>query len=545
MSVFPYLPEMIESFKVPTDKIAQWAGTTAAIFSLSQSLTGIWWGQASDRFGRKPTILVGLLCTMTSSILFGFSKTLPWALLARALGGLAEGSIGTIRTTVAELVPHKELQPRAFSIMPMVWQVGCILGPAFGGALVHPNEHFPGLFHNSSFFRHNPFCLPGLVSGIFFLFGILSGFLFLQETLEAKKHRKDYGLMVASALTASCSGRKGRLRPVKAWQPADNETHPFLKDDPEEEPGTPLPRTRPARQHMPIKSPGYREIFSRQSSINLCAYTLLAMHAVAYEQLLPVFLHHPQQDIGSPDVSLPLKFAGGFGINSGRIGALSTIYGIFGMLIQFTVFPPVARKLGVLRCFKITALSFPIIYLLTPFTSLLPSQFMMEAVMLALMLCKGWLCVFAFPCSVILLTNSAVSLKILGTLNGVTTSVSAIGRAAGPALCGVAFTVGVDKGYIIAPWWLLTIIACLAAVPVFWLVEMEGCGSNDEEQEEDASEEAQEQTNAISPRFGATLRRPASAALMGRDALLDGSEHMLVDDAAELHDAVSPRVGPE
>jgi MFS family permease len=125
-SVFPYLPEMIESFDVPTDKIAQWAGTTSAIFSLSQSLTGILWGSAADRFGRKPTILAGLVCTMTSSLLFGFSKTLLAALLARALGGLASGNVGTMRTTVAELVPQKELQPRAFSIMPMVWQVSLL-----------------------------------------------------------------------------------------------------------------------------------------------------------------------------------------------------------------------------------------------------------------------------------------------------------------------------------------------------------------------------------------------------------------------------------
>jgi MFS family permease len=122
---------MIESFDVPTDKIAQWAGTTSAIFSLAQSLTGIMWGRAADRFGRKPSILAGLLCTMTSSLLFGFSKTLLAALLARALGGLASGNVGTMRTTVAELVPQKELQPRAFSIMPMVWQVSLIFTVPF------------------------------------------------------------------------------------------------------------------------------------------------------------------------------------------------------------------------------------------------------------------------------------------------------------------------------------------------------------------------------------------------------------------------------
>lgn len=521
---------MIESFNVPTDKIAQWAGATSAIFSLSQSLTGIWWGRASDRFGRKPTILVCLVCTMTSSILFGFSKTLLWALLARTFGGLANGNVGTIRTTVAELVPQRALQPHAFSIMPMVWQVGSILGPSFGGALVHPNEHFPGLFHNNAFFRRHPFSLPGLVAGLFFLVGIFSGFLFLRETLEAKKHRKDYGLKLASALVATCSKRRRHAPTTKSWLFADDESRPFLDENVDGEPDTPFSRKGPTKQSTSSQTPGYREVFSRQSSINLCAYTLLAMHSVAYDQLIPVFMHHPQQDINDPEVHLPLRFAGGFGINSGRIGALSTIYGIFGMLIQFTIFPPLARKLGVLRCFKTTVLSFPIVYFVTPFSSLLPTSITKQAVMLVLMLCKGWLCVFAFPCSTILLTNSAVSLKILGTLNGVSTSISGIGRAAGPALCGVFFTVGVDRGYMIAPWWLLTVIAIFAAIPVFWLVEMEGFGGKDddhdedEEAEEEEGEEARGETNDISPALGATLHRAVPAALVDEDAIVDEPE---------------------
>lgn len=516
---------MIESFNVPTGKIAQWAGTTSAIFSLSQSLTGIWWGRASDRFGRKPTILLGLVCTMTSSIFFGFSKTLLWALLARAFGGLANGNVGIIRTMVAELVPQRALQPRAFSIMPVVWTLGSIMGPTLGGALVHPSENFPAFFGNSSFFRRNSFCLPGLVAGLFFLVGISAGFLFLRETLETKKHRKDYGLMLGSALTASCSKRIGRSRRPKSWHTANEESRPFLEADQDAEPGTPLSRRKSSKQQIPSKEPVYRDVFSRQSSINLCAYTLLAMHSVAYDQLLPVFMHHPEQALKDPNVHLPFGFAGGFGISSGRIGALFTLYGVFGMLIQFMVFPPLARKLGVLRCFRITVLSFPIIYFMTPFTALLPTQFMKQAVMLMLMLFKGWLCVFAFPCSTILLTNSAVSLKILGTLNGVSTSISAIGRAAGPALCGFAFTIGVDRGYVVAPWWLLTVISIFAAIPVFWLIEMEGFASKEDESGEESDNTEDEnmrgETNDTSPTPGATLRKVAPATTMDEGAVLD------------------------
>ena len=59
------------------------------------------------------------------------------------------------------------------------------------------------------------------------------------------------------------------------------------------------------------------QIFSRQSSLNLFTYTLLALHGVAYDQLLPVFMHYPSQR-NSPsnhEVRLPFKFAGGFGID--------------------------------------------------------------------------------------------------------------------------------------------------------------------------------------------------------------------------------------
>ena len=94
-----------------------------------------------------------------------------------------------------------------------------------------------------------------------------------------------------------------------------------------------------------------------------------------------------------------------------------------------------------------------------------------------------------FPCSTIMLTNSAVSLRLLGTLNGVATSVSAVGRAAGPFFAGVAFTWGLERGYVIVAWWMLGIIAIIGAIPVFMLVEMDGFSKasdgEDESDEED------------------------------------------------------------
>jgi len=83
---------MIESFGIDKKNVAKWAGIASAVFSLSQCLTAILWGRASDKFGRKPTILVGLTCTMLSSLMWGMSTSLPMAIAARAMAGAFNGN---------------------------------------------------------------------------------------------------------------------------------------------------------------------------------------------------------------------------------------------------------------------------------------------------------------------------------------------------------------------------------------------------------------------------------------------------------------------
>lgn len=497
-SVFPYLPEMIQSFNVPTDQVAKYAGLTSAVFSLSQAITGIAWGRASDKLGRKPVILIALTCTMASSLLFGFSTSLQWAFVARSAQGLSNGNVGIIRTVVAEIVPEKELQPRAFSVMPLVWTIGSIFGPAFGGALVYPVRRLPKLFGSVKLLERFPFALPNLCISLLFTIGIVFGFLFLKESHEDMKDRKDYGRILGSCLTGSCTKRSNMPRPA-SWrtQEQDEEGEAFLhSSSTSSEMGTPL--TKHASRLLPIPRPStsWASVFSRQSNINLLVYTLLAMHSVAYDQLVPVFMHHPVQSRHDREVNLPFKFAGGFGLGSNRIGVLFMAYGVFGMLVQFIVFPPFARKYGVLNCLKACSLAFPFVYIATPFTALLPSNHLRQGVMVALMLCKGWCAIFAFPCSTILLTNSASSLKILGTLNGVATSISAIGRAAGPALAGAVFTVGVNHGYVAFSWWFLAIVAMTAAVPVFMLVEMDGFGGDGDNSSEGSDDDDESVINS-------------------------------------------------
>lgn len=326
-----------------------------------------------------------------------------------------------------------------------------------------------------------------------FLTGIISGILFLRESLEDKKDRKDYGLVAGSLLTRSCTGRK---RPAWYQRNTDEQAEAFLSSGSTSYPSSPI---QDRKSKMTEQADGWAQVFTYQSNLNLAVYTFLAMHSVSFDQLLPVFLDFsPVQTIDDPKVKLPFRFSGGFHLDSGRIGGLFTIYGIFGMVIQFFIFPPVVRKFGALKCFKAIAIAFPVVYLMIPYVSLFRTNAQRQGVLMVLMLIKGFCAIFAFPCSTILLTNSAASLKVLGTLNGVATSISALGRAAGPALAGATFSLGADIGYMILPWWTLAFIAVIGAIPAWWLVEMEGFGrGNDSEDDIDIDSEEDESEVAV------------------------------------------------
>lgn len=88
--------------------------------------------------------------------------------------------VGIIRTMVAEMVPERELQPRAFSIMPLVWSLGSVVGPAFGGFFAKPAEQYPDVFGDMPFFKKYPYALPNLLATVFFLISAASATFFLK-----------------------------------------------------------------------------------------------------------------------------------------------------------------------------------------------------------------------------------------------------------------------------------------------------------------------------------------------------------------------------
>ena len=89
---------MIRSFHITEndDQIGFYAGLVTSAFAFAEFSTGVFWGRLSDRIGRKPVLMAGLIGTLLSMLVFGFAPSLPMALLGRALGGALNGYVSPV-----------------------------------------------------------------------------------------------------------------------------------------------------------------------------------------------------------------------------------------------------------------------------------------------------------------------------------------------------------------------------------------------------------------------------------------------------------------
>jgi MFS family permease len=104
---------MVKGFQGGDDANASfYAGLLVSAFAVAEACTAMTWGTISDRYGRKPVILIGLAGTALSSLVFGFATNFWVALGARVIGGLLNGNVAVMQTMVAEMCKKPEWERR-------------------------------------------------------------------------------------------------------------------------------------------------------------------------------------------------------------------------------------------------------------------------------------------------------------------------------------------------------------------------------------------------------------------------------------------------
>jgi len=101
-------------------------------------------GRLSDRFGRRPVLLVSLAGTVVGYLLFAFARSLAVLFASRLLDGATGGNIGTAHAVVADTTTPEE-RARGMGLVGMAFGLGFIFGPAIAGFTVGLGPSAPGL----------------------------------------------------------------------------------------------------------------------------------------------------------------------------------------------------------------------------------------------------------------------------------------------------------------------------------------------------------------------------------------------------------------
>jgi multidrug resistance protein len=110
-------------------------GVLVSAFSIAQLACAPAWGRFSDRYGRRPAILAGLVITAAAYVIFGLAASVGALLLSRLVQGAGGGTIGVVQAYVADASTPEE-RTKSLGWLSAVTSFGAVVGPAFGSALV-------------------------------------------------------------------------------------------------------------------------------------------------------------------------------------------------------------------------------------------------------------------------------------------------------------------------------------------------------------------------------------------------------------------------
>ncbi|KAF8905262.1 hypothetical protein CPB84DRAFT_1705871 [Gymnopilus junonius] len=175
----PFLLFMVKGFGEFTDEaeVAFWTGILVAMFFLTQFLTSLLWSTVAEKHGRRVVLMISLLGSAFTCLIFGTSTTLQQAICIRLLQGVFAGSVGVARGCVA-FVTDPSNEGRAYAILGFCWGFGGVAGAIIGGAFERPAVKWPDVFGDVQLFITYPYLLPCALAAAITLSGsVLSLFL--------------------------------------------------------------------------------------------------------------------------------------------------------------------------------------------------------------------------------------------------------------------------------------------------------------------------------------------------------------------------------
>ena len=171
--IIPVMPDLIREVSgQPLSSAAIWGGVLTASYSFMQFLCSPTVGSLSDRYGRRPVLLISLLFLCIDYLIMGIAHTMFLLLLGRILGGITASTPATVGAYVADISKQEE-KAKNFGLIGAAFGVGFVLGPLMG-----------------AFFAEFGTRAPFYVAAIISFLNLVFGFFVLPETVTDEIRRK-------------------------------------------------------------------------------------------------------------------------------------------------------------------------------------------------------------------------------------------------------------------------------------------------------------------------------------------------------------------
>src|ERR1700744_5425252 len=141
--IMPILPKLVESFvDNDTAHAARIFGVFGTAWALMQFFFSPILGSLSDRFGRRPVVLLSNFGLGLDYVLMALAPSLAWLFLGRVISGITSASVSTAFAYIADVTPP-ERRAAVFGKVGAAFGAGFILGPAIGGLLGNMDPRLP------------------------------------------------------------------------------------------------------------------------------------------------------------------------------------------------------------------------------------------------------------------------------------------------------------------------------------------------------------------------------------------------------------------
>ncbi|KAF9554755.1 major facilitator superfamily multidrug-resistance, DHA1 sub-family, partial [Agrocybe pediades] len=432
--ISPFAPQLVRDIGVThgrESQVGHYVGLLQSMFFVAEGLTVLFWSRLSDRIGRKPVIIIGLLGLSLSMYSFGLSKTFVHLMISRTLNGALNGNVGVMKSITAEITDSSNIS-RAFAYMNLTWSTGCTLGAMIGGWLYNPAKRFPRLFGQSEFHKTYPYFLPCAIPATFSLLGCIASAALYKETgptpipvLKYLGIRKPSPPAIAESMSTSNNNT-----------PSTAERD---RDQPNTSSSSPLP---------------LRSMFTKRVIIASGSYASLAAVEITFRCIQPLFYSTPVH-------------LGGLGLSPAKIGNILALDGTLSGLSQLLLFAGINDRWGSRNTVMYAVGSAIPSFVMFPVLSFVArcaereygefgpgyagggggggggGKLVWAGIALQVAFSLGMF--FGYGAIFIFIAKASPNRESIGATNGISQTSVSIMRAVGPALANSLFSLSVEK----------------------------------------------------------------------------------------------------